>query len=53
MGCNAGWIIATKSQVLTGKPTAFVAPFLDAAKIIEDTLSILKNPLTRKTMAEW
>jgi hypothetical protein len=36
-----------------GKPTAFVTPFLDAAKIPEDTLSIPKNPLMRKTTVEW
>ncbi len=53
MGCDQGWFIATKSQVLTGKPTAFIAPFLDLAKITEDMLSILRNPLTRKTTAEW
>jgi hypothetical protein len=53
MGCNGGWFIATKSQVLMGKPTAFIALFLDLAKITEDTLSALKKPLTRKTTVEW
>jgi hypothetical protein len=53
MGCDGGWFIATKSQVLTGKPTAFIAPFLDLAKITEDMLSALKKPLTRKTTVEW
>jgi hypothetical protein len=53
MGCDGGWFIATKSQVLTGKPTAFIAPFLDSEKITEDMLSVLKNPRIRKTTAEW
>jgi hypothetical protein len=52
MGCDEGWLIATKSQILTGKPTAFIAPSLDLAKIMEDMLSVLRNPLTRKTTAE-
>ncbi len=38
---------------MAGKPTAFIAPFLDLAKITEHMLSILRNPLTRKTTAEW
>ena len=42
-----------KSQVLTGKPVVFVTLFLDSSKITEDTLCVLRDPLTRKTMAEW
>jgi hypothetical protein len=53
MGCNLGWFIATKSQVFTGKPAAFVTPFLDSSKITEDTLATLADPLTMKRTAEW
>ena len=42
-----------KSQVLTGKPVVFVTLFLDSSKITEDTLCVLRDPLTRKMMAEW
>ena len=44
MGCERGWFIPSKSQVLIGGATAFIAPFLDAAKITDDSLAILKIP---------
>jgi hypothetical protein len=53
MGCEAGWFIAAKGQVGTKTPSAFVAPFLDSARITEDTLTIMSNLLTQKTTAEW
>jgi hypothetical protein len=31
MGCEHGWLIPSKSQVLIGGAMAFTAPFLDAA----------------------
>jgi hypothetical protein len=52
MGCDSGWSIAMKSQVLTGKPAVFLTPFLDSSKITEDTLCVLRDPLTRKMMVE-
>ncbi len=52
MGCNSGWFIATKSQVFWGKPATFIARFLDSARIMENRLFLLKNPLTKKTAAE-
>jgi hypothetical protein len=53
MGCNAGWFLASKPQPLTGTPTAFITPFLDASKITEDTKEVLTNMLDCKTTEEW
>jgi hypothetical protein len=53
MGCEAGWFIAAKGQVVTKTPSAFVAPFLDSAKVTEDTLAFVSNALNCKTMVEW
>jgi hypothetical protein len=53
MGCEQGWFIPSKSQVLIGGATAFIAPFMDASKITDDSLAFLKNSLIPKTTAEW
>ncbi len=53
MECNAGWFLASKSQPMTGTPTAFMMPFLDASKITEDTREVLMNTLDCKTTEEW
>ena len=53
MGCDAGWFIPAKEQSITRTPTTFVTPFLDASRIMKDTLAILKSSNTRKTTAEW
>ncbi len=51
MGCECSWFISSKSQVLIGGVTAFTAPFLDAAKITDDTLATLKDSLICNTTA--
>ena len=53
MGCDAGWFIPSKLQTLSDKVAAFKTHFLDAAKITDDTLSVLQDTMTRKTTAEW
>jgi hypothetical protein len=53
MGCELGWFITAKGQSVAKTPTAFVMPFPDSAKITKDTLTILKNPNTKKTTAQW
>jgi len=53
MGCDAGWFIPSKLQTLSDKGATFKTRFLDAAKITEDTLSVLQDTMTRKTTAEW
>jgi len=53
LGCDAGWFIPSKLQTLTDKGAAFKTHFLDAAKITDDTLSVLQDTMTRKTTAEW
>ncbi len=53
MGCDSGWFIASKSQALSDKAAAVKTHFLDAAKITDDTLSVLQDTMTRKTTAEW
>ncbi len=46
MGCDAGWFIPSKSQILSDKRAAFKTHFLDAAKITDDTLSVLQDTMT-------
>ena len=46
MGCDAGWFIPSKLQRLSDKGAAFKTPFLDAAKITDDTLSVLQDTMT-------
>jgi hypothetical protein len=53
MGCDARWFIPSKSQTLSDKGAAFKTHFLDAAKITDDTLSVLQDTMTRKKTAEW
>jgi hypothetical protein len=53
MGSECGWFIPSKSQVLIGGAMAFTAPFLDAAKITDDTLATLKNSLICNTTVGW
>jgi hypothetical protein len=53
MGCNAGWFLASKPQMLTGTPTTFITPFLDTSRITEDTREVLMNTLDHKTTEEW
>ena len=52
MGAQGGWFIPGKPN-LEGTPNAFVAPFLDASKITEDTSYDLAKSLTSRTTPEW
>ena len=52
MGCQGGWFIPGKPN-LEGVPNAFVAPFLDASKITEDTAYDLQKKYTSRTTPEW
>jgi hypothetical protein len=52
MGAQGGWFIPGKPN-LEGTPNAFVAPFLDASKITEDTSYDLAKALTSRTTPEW
>ncbi len=45
MGCDAGWFIPSKSQTLSDKGAAFKNHFLGAAKITDDTLSVLQDTM--------
>ncbi len=50
---NSGWFIAARDQQGTQNPSAFITPFLDLAKITEDTLAIVKGLDNKRTTAEW
>jgi hypothetical protein len=52
MEAQGGWFIPGKPN-LEGTPNAFVAPFLDASKITEDTSYDLAKALTSRTTPEW
>ena len=52
MGSTGGWFIAAKSNQMKD-PSAFVRPFLGVNKITENTVLILKNLLSQRTMVQW
>ncbi len=52
MTAQGGWFIPGKPN-LEGTPNAFVAPFLDASKITEDTSYDLVKSFTSRTTPDW